>query len=127
MIGSRCMKKYRVLYLAGCSLLFLNALAACTSVQPPPDEPEDGGVDAAEELLAPATWCDVKQTLDARCAVCHNEQHASGAPMSLRSYADLQAAAISDKSKQVYQLVGARVHDGSMPPQQPLTAAQRLA
>lgn len=46
--------------------------------------------------------------------------------MALSTYADLQAPGLSDPSKRVYQLVGARVHDTQqpMPPQQQLTAAE---
>ena len=71
-------------------------------------------------------WCNVKRTLDARCIACHNEQGVASAPMSLKTYADLQAPAFSDKSKKVYQLVGVRVHDTvkPMPPQEKLTSEQ---
>jgi len=46
--------------------------------------------------------------------------------MSLKQYADLQAPAVSDPTKKVYQVVGVRVHDTvrPMPPQQKLTAEQ---
>jgi hypothetical protein len=46
--------------------------------------------------------------------------------MSLKTYAELQAPAFSDKTKKVYQLVGVRVHDTvkPMPPQEKLTAQQ---
>jgi len=46
--------------------------------------------------------------------------------MSLKTHADVQAAAVSDPSKKVYQLVGVRVHDTvrPMPPQAKLTAQQ---
>ena len=69
-------------------------------------------------------WCGVKQTLDTRCVACHDEQKAGGAPMPLTSYAATQAAAVSDATKKVYQLVGSRVHDTTnpMPPRQKLTA-----
>jgi hypothetical protein len=71
-------------------------------------------------------WCGVKRTLDSRCTACHNEQKVAGAPMALKTYADLQAAAYSDKSRKVYQLVGVRVHDTvkPMPPQEKLTPQQ---
>ena len=61
----------------------------------------------------------MKRTLDGNCTACHNEQKTAGAPMSLKTYADLMAPAVSDKTKQVYQLVGVRVHDKAkpMPPQ----------
>ncbi len=78
---------------------------------------------------ADATWCGVKRTLDSRCTACHNEDKVAGAPMSLKTYADLQAPAFTDKSKKVYQVVGVRVHDKvkPMPPQEKLTAEQLAA
>jgi hypothetical protein len=84
---------------------------------PPTTVPDTGAV---------SLWCGVKQTLDANCTVCHNEQKTAGAPMALKQYADLQVAAISDPTKKVYQVVGTRVHDTvkPMPPQQKLTVAQ---
>jgi hypothetical protein len=71
-------------------------------------------------------WCGVKQTLDARCTVCHNEQKTAGAPMSLKTYADLMAPAVSDPKRKVYELVKERVHDKMrpMPPQDPLDDTQ---
>jgi hypothetical protein len=73
-----------------------------------------------------AAWCGVKKTLDSRCTACHNEQKTAGAPMSLKTYADLQAPAPSDKAKKVFQVVGVRVHDTvrPMPPQEKLTPEQ---
>ena len=70
-----------------------------------------------------ADWCGVKRVLQAQCTVCHNEQKVAGAPMSLKSYADTQAAAFSDKTKRVYELIGMRAHDKQkpMPPQAKLT------
>jgi hypothetical protein len=71
-------------------------------------------------------WCGVKQTLDSNCIACHNEQKTAGAPMSLKTYDDLVAPAVSDATKKVYQMVGVRVHDAAkpMPPQQKLTTDQ---
>lgn len=71
-------------------------------------------------------WCGVKSTLDSKCTVCHNEQKTAGAPMSLKTHADLHVPAISDPAKKVYQLVGTRVHDKMrpMPPQDKLTPDQ---
>jgi hypothetical protein len=68
----------------------------------------------------------VRKVLDSRCTACHNQDKVAGAPMSLKTYADLQAPAVSDKSKKVYQMVGVRVHDTvkPMPPQEKLTADQ---
>jgi hypothetical protein len=51
-----------------------------------------------------------------------------GAPMSMVTYQDMLAPAVSDKTKKVYELVRVRIHDTQkpMPPPQitPLTAAQ---
>jgi len=84
-------------------------------------EPDDEGVVGA--------WCDVKQTLDERCIVCHDGQRTAGAPMALKTYDDLLAPAFSDPTKKVFELVGVRVHDPvrPMPPQMPLTAEQLAA
>jgi hypothetical protein len=90
--------------------------------------PGVSGQAAAGGAVAPSSdaWCGVKETLDARCTVCHNEMKVAGAPMSLKTYADLQAPAVSDPTKKVYDLVKLRVHDKTrpMPPQDPLTADQ---
>jgi hypothetical protein len=77
---------------------------------------------------ASETWCTVKPTLDARCTACHDGKLTAGAPMSLKTYADLQAPAPSDKSRKVFQLVGTRVHDTvkPMPPQQKLTTDELM-
>jgi hypothetical protein len=68
----------------------------------------------------------VRTVLDSRCTACHNEAKVAGAPMSLETYADLQAPAFSDSTKKVFQVVGVRVHDTRkpMPPQEKLTADQ---
>lgn len=64
--------------------------------------------------------CDVDAVLAASCRSCHGTTPQFGAPMSLVTYADLQAPAVTDKTKKVYQLVEARIHDDAHPmPQQP--------
>ena len=76
-----------------------------------------------------AGWCGVKKTLDSKCTVCHNEMKTAGAPMSLKAYADTQAAAVSSPTKKVFELVQTRVHDKAkpMPPQGMLTDAELSA
>jgi hypothetical protein len=71
-------------------------------------------------------WCGVKKTLDARCTACHNPQKTAGAPMSLKTHADLIAPAVSDPTKKVYEVVGTRTHDQQrpMPPQGVLDAPE---
>ncbi|HET8935820.1 MAG TPA: hypothetical protein VFN67_20370 [Polyangiales bacterium] len=75
---------------------------------------------------ADALWCGVKRTVDSRCIACHNEMKTAGAPMSLKTYTDMIAPAVSDPTKKVFQVVGVRVHDKvrPMPPQDALTADQ---
>jgi hypothetical protein len=70
------------------------------------------------------TWCGVKDTFASRCTACHDGKKTAGAPMALKTYADLQAPAVSDKSKKVFQMVAVRIHDSAkpMPPQQKLTS-----
>jgi hypothetical protein len=87
------------------------------------------GAPAAPPAQVPAVangWCGVKQTLDDKCIACHNEQKVAGAPMSLKTYADTQAVAVSDGSAKVFQLIAKRVHDKTkpMPPQGGLSAEQ---
>jgi Copper type II ascorbate-dependent monooxygenase, C-terminal domain len=95
----------------------ITGAAGSAPIEPPPTSLEPASV---------SMWCDVQRTLDSRCTACHNEQKAAGAPMSLKTYADLQAPAYSDRTKKVFQVVGVRVHDTlkPMPPQEKLTAAQ---
>lgn len=84
------------------------------------------GAAGKDAYAGPASWCDVKQLLDTRCTACHDDQHSASSPMSLLTYANTQAPAVSDPSRKVFQLIAQRVHDTNkpMPPQQPLTAAQ---
>jgi hypothetical protein len=81
---------------------------------------------AGSALDRDALWCGVKRTFDASCTACHNEMKTAGAPMSLKTHADLIAPAVTDPSKKVYQLVGVRVHDHvkPMPPQATLSSDQ---
>jgi hypothetical protein len=71
----------------------------------------------------------VRKVLDSRCTTCHNQDKVAGAPMSLKTYADLQAPAVTDSSKKVYQMVSVRVHDTAkpMPPADKLAADQLTA
>jgi hypothetical protein len=100
---------------AGTGAAGVPAAPPATPVDPAPVAP-----------AADATWCGVKRTLDAQCTACHDGRMTAGAPMALLSHADLTAPAATDASKQVYELVGARVHDTvrPMPPQGKLTAEQ---
>jgi uncharacterized membrane protein len=63
--------------------------------------------------------CEVETVLAQRCRECHSAPPKQGAPMALVTYADLVAAARSDPSKHVYDLVEQRIHEDAkpMPPQ----------
>jgi hypothetical protein len=83
----------------------------------------DAGALPKSSASEAATWCSVKGTFESRCTACHDGKQTAGAPMALKTYADLHAPAVSDKSKKVYQLVAKRIHDTAkpMPPQQKLS------
>lgn len=83
----------------------------------------------ATPQAADEAWCGVQDTLRAHCTTCHNPQKTAGAPMSLETYADLIAPAVSDPTKKVYELVTVRMHDEikPMPPQGKLDDAQLSA
>lgn len=88
--------------------------------------PNETPTSAAPSGTGAGTWCGAKATLDTRCTTCHDGKMTAGAPMSLKTYADLMAPAVSDNTKKVYELVGKRIHDTSrpMPPQVVLTNAE---
>lgn len=70
--------------------------------------------------------CDVEAVLSANCWQCHSNPPVYGAPMPLKTHADLHAAANSDSTKKVYERVGVRIHDAAAPmpqaPNKPLSA-----
>lgn len=72
--------------------------------------------------------CDVDAVLGSTCRNCHGATPSYGAPMPLVTYADLQASAVTNPAKKVYELVKERVHDDAHPmPQAPyarLTTAE---
>lgn len=117
--------------------LILSTVIACAEAEPS-KEPEQaqaeagsaaksgGGGSAGSTYAAEVSWCDVKQTLGARCVACHDEAGSANTPMSLTTYEHTQAPAFSDPSRKVFELIAARVHDTAkpMPPQQKLTAAE---
>lgn len=63
--------------------------------------------------------CDVESVLARNCRTCHSSPPAFGAPMPLVTWNDLQASAVSDHTKKVYDLVAARIHDATRPMPQP--------
>src|SRR5262245_36201976 len=102
------------------------ASAAGGSAPSIPTKPAHSATPGSPAAATGTPYCAVRKVLDSRCTACHNEQKVAGAPMSLKTYADLQAPAVTDKTKKVFQVVGVRVHDTvkPMPPQEKLTADQ---
>src|SRR5689334_8025993 len=92
-----------------------------------------GGVDSSggggSGAAAGGLPCDVDAILAANCRECHGATPQYGAPMSLVTYQDLTRAAVTDKSRKVYQLVEDRIHDTAkpmpQPPNPPLTDADK--
>jgi hypothetical protein len=66
--------------------------------------------------------CDVDAVLEANCRSCHGATPTFGAPMPLVTLANLNAPALSDASRKVYELVGTRTHDDAHPMPQPPAA-----
>ena len=62
--------------------------------------------------------CAVQRVLAGSCQGCHAAEPGNLAPMALVTHEDLVAPAVSDPSKQVYQLVARRIHaqHDAMPP-----------
>ncbi|AKT43518.1 peptidylglycine alpha-amidating monooxygenase [Chondromyces crocatus] len=59
--------------------------------------------------------CDVEAVLQKNCRSCHDSSPKFGAPNPLVTHDDLHAAARSDSSKRIYELVGTRIHDDAKP------------
>jgi cytochrome c551/c552 len=75
-------------------------------------------------------FCEVLSIVKTKCGECHSSELAFGAPMSLTSYEDFTANGPVTKTKKVYELVGARIHDTAkpMPPKnQPVLTAAELS
>jgi hypothetical protein len=64
---------------------------------------------------ADSEWCDALAVLRQNCQSCHAEQPQFGAPMSLVSFADLEAPSVSDAMQSVRERVSARIHDAQRP------------
>lgn len=83
---------------------------------PPPDAPSGSGAEIP---------CDVATILDSQCVSCHDETPRYGAPMSLRTWDALHAAALTDPSRAVYELLAERAAHETRPmpppPNPPLT------
>jgi hypothetical protein len=63
--------------------------------------------------------CDVDTVFAGHCRQCHTNPPLSGAPMPLLFQENLTAAARSDPSRKVYELVHQRIHDDAHPMPQP--------
>jgi Copper type II ascorbate-dependent monooxygenase, N-terminal domain/Copper type II ascorbate-dependent monooxygenase, C-terminal domain len=85
--------------------------------------------DETEASSASGLPCDVAQVVADKCASCHGDTPAFGAPMSLSSWSDFQAEAVS--GGKVYERVLDRIHDVQrpMPPADhaPLVASEQSA
>lgn len=66
--------------------------------------------------------CDVDAVLGARCRNCHGDPPIYGAPMALVTYDQLNAPAVTDPSRKVWELSQQRVHD----PIHPMPASGQL-
>ena len=71
-------------------------------------------------------FCAVQAIADKHCTACHDGKGTGGSPMGLVKHMDYLAAATSDGTKKVFELVGSRVHDSKkpMPPKGGLTDAE---
>lgn len=87
---------------------------------------KDAGVKTSTPAEGKSLWCDALKVFEDKCQSCHGTKTAAGAPMSLVTIADTNAAAPLTKGKKVYEVVGTRVHDtkNPMPPGKPLSAAE---
>jgi hypothetical protein len=65
--------------------------------------------------IGTGSFCDALGVVRAECQGCHGADRRFGAPMSLVSYADFIAPAITDKGKKVFELMPARLHDALKP------------
>lgn len=91
---------------------------------------DSGAPDAGGQVDATGIPCDVQKILRDRCTSCHAQAPLFGAPMSLASYAALQAPSPYDATKKAYQASQERINSTTpalhMPPsnQPQLDAAQ---
>jgi hypothetical protein len=74
--------------------------------------------------------CDVASVVTTKCQTCHGTNPLFGAPMSLVTLADFQAAPKSGAAAHVYQVAATRIHNAAnpMPPKgQPTLTSAELA
>lgn len=70
--------------------------------------------------------CDVAAVVSNRCTGCHAARTKFGAPMPLMSYADFQAAALSDATRKVYQVIPERIDPVDVARRMPPTSLDAL-
>jgi hypothetical protein len=73
--------------------------------------------------------CDVEKVLAQHCQKCHAASPQFGAPMPLMTWENLNARALTDESKKVYELIPLKINDDAKPmppsPNERLSAADR--
>jgi hypothetical protein len=95
---------------------------------PPP--PAGGGMTAINPVVGTSPndpWCAVVRDVAPTCAACHASPPRGGAPMSLLTYADWIAHAVTQPAVIVGNLALTRISNGTMPPGGGATAAQIAA
>jgi mono/diheme cytochrome c family protein len=109
------------------------ALALTTLLAGGCGDDEEGDVSPADPMVdggaAKGSWCAARAVIQDACIACHAKEPVAGAPMSLASFADLQAESPLTKGKKVYQVVEDRIHDPArpMPPSRVLSASELAA
>lgn len=84
------------------------------------------GANGRAALGASPLPCEVAEILKLRCQSCHAAAPLAGVPMSLLSWEDLSAPAVTRSELTVHALAAMRVHDAvrPMPPDRPLPAEE---
>ena len=86
-----------------------------------------GGTTTPSSVLGTSAndpWCSVVRDVAPTCATCHSAPPRGGAPMSLLSYADWIAPAVTQPALRVASLALTRMSAGTMPPGGGATSAQ---
>jgi mono/diheme cytochrome c family protein len=81
---------------------------------PAASAPLDPG-SASTTTAVDSDWCNALTVFRQNCQGCHSDEPKFGAPMSLVSFDDLQAPAVSDGAQTVSQRVQSRIHDAQRP------------
>jgi hypothetical protein len=75
----------------------------------------DAPLDPNAGTVVDSEWCRALDVFRQNCQSCHASEPQFGAPMSLVSFDDLKAAAVSDANQTVDERVQARIHDTQRP------------